>query len=45
MNVERSTRLTTEDWKTYLGGGFEGEPIEVVVFCPGCAAYEFGDGS
>jgi hypothetical protein len=26
-------------------GGFEGEPLEVVVFCPGCVAYEFSDAS
>lgn len=36
---------TAEGWKAYLGGGFEGEPLEVVVFCPGCAAYEFSDDS
>jgi hypothetical protein len=27
----------------YLGGGFEGQPLEVVLCCPGCAAYEFSD--
>jgi hypothetical protein len=36
---------TAEGWEAYLGGGFEGQPLEVVVFCPGCAAYEFSDES
>lgn len=31
-------------WKAYLGGGFEGLPLEVAAFCPACAAREFGDG-
>ena len=36
---------TAEGWKAYLRGGFEGEPIGVVVFCPGCDAREFADDS
>jgi hypothetical protein len=31
------------DWKAYIGGGFEGEPLEVAVFCPTCTAVEFGE--
>jgi hypothetical protein len=31
------------DWKAYLGGGFDGEPLELAAFCPSCAAVEFGD--
>jgi hypothetical protein len=30
------------DWKTYLSGGFEDEPVEVIVFCPECALRELG---
>ncbi len=30
-------------WSAYIGGGFEDEPLEVVVFCPACDAREFGD--
>jgi hypothetical protein len=29
-------------WKAYLSGGFEAEPVEVVVFCPQCAFRELG---
>lgn len=28
-------------WRGYLGGGFEGEPLEVGIYCPECAAREF----
>ena len=28
------------DWGVYLSGGYENEPVEVVVFCPGCALRE-----
>ena len=35
-----STR-SARGWKAYLGGGYEGEPIEVGVFCPECAEREF----
>ena len=31
------------DWKAYIGGGFEEEPLQVAVFCPTCAAVEFGE--
>jgi hypothetical protein len=30
-------------WRALIGGGYEGEPREVGVFCPECAAREFGD--
>jgi DNA-directed RNA polymerase subunit RPC12/RpoP len=29
-------------WKAYLAGGFEDDPLEVVVFCPECAFRELG---
>lgn len=29
-------------WKALLGGGYEGEPLEVGIFCPDCAEREFG---
>ncbi len=31
---------TADGWKAYIGGGFEGEAIEVIVYCPACAARE-----
>ena len=34
---------TAGGWKAYLGGGFEGEPVEVVVYCPTCAEREVGE--
>jgi hypothetical protein len=30
-------------WRPYISGGFEGEPLEVGVYCPYCAAREFAD--
>jgi hypothetical protein len=27
-------------WKAYLSGGYENDPVEVIVFCPGCALCE-----
>jgi hypothetical protein len=32
-------------WKAYLGGGFEGVPLEVAAFCPECATREFSGSS
>ena len=29
-------------WEAYFTGGFEDEPVEIVVFCPECSAREFG---
>lgn len=29
-------------WRAVMGGGFEGEPVEVGVYCPDCAEREFG---
>ena len=29
-------------WRAYLTGGFDGEPVEVVVYCPACALRELG---
>jgi len=28
-------------WKAYMGGGFDGDEVEVGVFCPECAEIEF----
>jgi len=28
-------------WKAYLGGGYDGDEIEVGVFCPQCDEMEF----
>jgi hypothetical protein len=29
-------------WKAYIGGGFDGEPLEVITYCPSCALRECG---
>ena len=29
-------------WKAYLGGGFDGDELEVGTYCPACADAEFG---
>jgi hypothetical protein len=29
-------------WKAYLGGGYDKEPVEVVIYCPECAERECG---
>jgi hypothetical protein len=34
---------SAEPWKAYVAGGRDGEPLEVLVYCPACAAREFGD--
>jgi hypothetical protein len=28
-------------WKAYIGGGFDGDEVEVGAFCPSCAELEF----
>ena len=30
-------------WRAYLGGGFDGDELEVGTYCPACAAAEFDD--
>lgn len=30
-------------WKAYVGGGYEGEPLEVIIYCPACARRECED--
>jgi hypothetical protein len=29
-------------WQAFLCGGFEDNPVEVVIYCPACAAREVG---
>lgn len=41
---ERASGPAT-NWKAYLFGGFEDEPVEVIVFCPECAFRELGMGA
>jgi hypothetical protein len=38
-------KIPAKGWKAYLGGGFEGLPLEVAAFCPACAVHELGDTS
>jgi hypothetical protein len=34
---------SADGWKVYIGEGGDGEPAEVVIYCPECAAREFAD--
>lgn len=38
----RVSEKKARGWRAYLAGGYEGESVEVVVLCPGCAVREFG---
>lgn len=29
-------------WRAYVGGGFDGDEVEVGTYCPSCAKAEFG---
>jgi len=29
-------------WRASIGGGFDGEPLEVIIYCPRCALRECG---
>jgi hypothetical protein len=29
-------------WRAYVGGGFDGDEVEVGTYCPACAEAEFG---
>ena len=33
-----------DGWRAFVVGGYEGEDVEIVVFCPGCAEREVGSG-
>jgi hypothetical protein len=30
-------------WRAYIGRGEEFDGVEIGIFCPACAEYEFGD--
>lgn len=30
-------------WRAYVGGGYDGDEVEVGTYCPSCAEAEFGD--
>lgn len=42
--IECDTRAVgpAAGWKAYLSGGYDDEPVEVVVYCPECAIRECG---
>jgi len=42
VECDRVAEGTPDGWKAFVGGGYEGEPIEVLVYCPACADREFG---
>jgi len=42
LECGKSSDREARGWKALVGGGFEDEPVEVGIFCPECAAREFG---
>lgn len=42
IECDRVADGTAEGWEAYVCGGYEGEPIEVLVYCPVCADRESG---
>ncbi|HSL64563.1 MAG TPA: hypothetical protein VK874_07880 [Gaiellaceae bacterium] len=43
LECGRQADKQARGWRALIGGGYEGEPREVGVYCPRCAAREFGD--
>ena len=37
-----AAREGAEGWRAFVVGGYDGEEVEVVVFCPDCAEREVG---
>jgi hypothetical protein len=37
------SRGAARGWRAIIGGGYEGEPLAVGVYCPACALREFGE--
>ena len=37
-----AAREGAEGWRAFVVGGYDGEDVEVVVFCPDCAEREAG---
>lgn len=33
---------TADGWEAYVSGGFDREPLEVIIYCSACAARELG---
>ncbi len=42
VECDRVAEGAVDGWKAFVGGGYEGEPIEVLVYCDACADREFG---
>ncbi|MGZ4413556.1 MAG: hypothetical protein ACXVRZ_04135 [Gaiellaceae bacterium] len=45
IECNRVAEGTAHGWKAFVGGSYEGDPIEVLVYCPACADREFGAGA
>lgn len=39
----QSSSGTARGWKALASGGYEGDEVEIGVYCPDCFAREFGD--
>ena len=37
-----AAREGAEGWRAFVVGGYDGENVEIVVFCPDCAERETG---
>lgn len=35
---------TADGWKAFVSGGFDDEPLEVIIYCASCAVREFDIG-
>jgi hypothetical protein len=42
VECDRVAQTPAAGWKAFIGGGYEGEPLAVIVFCPNCALREVG---
>jgi hypothetical protein len=41
VECQRQADGVGHGWRAYIGGGYEGEPLQLGVYCPDCAAREF----
>jgi hypothetical protein len=42
VECETESDERARGWRAYVGGGFDGDEVEVGTYCPACAEAEFG---
>lgn len=42
IECETESDERARGWRAYVGGGFDGDEVEVGTYCPACADAEFG---